>query len=167
MLQPAGPENHRLRGFFQAILRKLSIMSKPQIGKSATARASLSSVMGNTLLQPCRPVSIGLQGSCILFLDYDRFDLTVEGRRRLFQAIGIFQATAIYFRLPFSYRPPFRSITNYLTHGNALFYYTQIYSQNTIFYPYTYSLTLVVHPTHDFSVDRVLSMWISQLQHAV
>ena len=144
MLQPARPKNHRLRGFFQAILRKLSIMSKPQIGKSATARASLSSVMGNTLLQPCRPVSIGLQGSCILFLDYNRFDLTVEGRRRLFQAIAIFQATAIYFRLPFSYRLPFRSITNYLTHWNTLIYQTQIFNQNLIIYSYTQSLILFI-----------------------
>ena len=146
MLQPARPKNHRLRGFFQAILRKLSIMSKPQIGKSATARASLSSVMGNTLLQPCRPVSIGLQGSCILFLDYNRFDLTIEGRRRLFQAIAIFQATAIYFRLPFSYRLPFRSITNYLTHGNTLIYQTQIFNQNLIIYSYTQSLILFIQP---------------------
>jgi hypothetical protein len=60
--------------------------------------------------------SVGLQGSCILFLDHDRFDLTVEGRRRLFQA------TAIYSRLPFSCRLPFRSITDYLTHGNTLIY---------------------------------------------
>jgi hypothetical protein len=29
-------------------------------------------------------VSVGLQGSCILILDPDRFDLTVGGRRRLF-----------------------------------------------------------------------------------
>jgi hypothetical protein len=29
-------------------------------------------------------MSVGLQGSCILFLDPDRFDLTVGGRRRLF-----------------------------------------------------------------------------------
>jgi hypothetical protein len=48
-------------------------------------------------------MSVGLQGFCILFLDPDRFDLTVGGRRRLLQA------TAIYSRLPF------RSITDYLT----------------------------------------------------
>jgi hypothetical protein len=30
------------------------------------------------------PVSVGLQGSCILILDPDRFDLTVGGRQRLF-----------------------------------------------------------------------------------
>jgi len=29
-------------------------------------------------------VSIGLQGSCVLFLDPDRFDLVVGGRRLLF-----------------------------------------------------------------------------------
>jgi hypothetical protein len=29
-------------------------------------------------------LSVGLQGSCILFLDPDRFDLTVGGRQRLF-----------------------------------------------------------------------------------
>jgi hypothetical protein len=29
-------------------------------------------------------VSVGLQGSCILILDPDRFNLTVGGRRRLF-----------------------------------------------------------------------------------
>jgi phospholipase C len=29
-------------------------------------------------------LSVGLQGSCILFLDHDRFDLTVGGRQRLF-----------------------------------------------------------------------------------
>jgi hypothetical protein len=55
-------------------------------------------------------LSVSLQGSCILFLNPDRFDLTVGGRRRLFQA------TAIYSRLPF------RSITDYLTHGNTLIY---------------------------------------------
>jgi hypothetical protein len=41
-------------------------------------------------------MSVGLQGPCILFLDHDRFNLTVGGRRRLFQAIVIFQAIAIY-----------------------------------------------------------------------
>jgi hypothetical protein len=29
-------------------------------------------------------LSVGLQGSCILFLDHDRFDLAVGGRQRLF-----------------------------------------------------------------------------------
>jgi hypothetical protein len=29
-------------------------------------------------------LSVGLQGSCILILDPDRFDLTVGGRQRLF-----------------------------------------------------------------------------------
>jgi hypothetical protein len=32
----------------------------------------------------CPDLSVGLQGSCILFLDPDRFDLTVGGRRQLF-----------------------------------------------------------------------------------
>jgi hypothetical protein len=58
-------------------------------------------------------LSVGLQGSFILFLNPDRFDLTVGGRRRLFQAIAIFQALAIYSRVLFSYRLPFRSITDY------------------------------------------------------
>jgi hypothetical protein len=61
-------------------------------------------------------MSVGLQGSCILFLNPNRFDLTIGGCRRLFQAI------AMYYRLLFSYRLPFRSTTNYLTHGNALIY---------------------------------------------
>jgi hypothetical protein len=41
-------------------------------------------------------VSVGLQGSCILFLDPDRFDLTVGGRRRLFQVIAIYSRLQLY-----------------------------------------------------------------------
>jgi hypothetical protein len=49
---------------------------------------------------PREMLSVGLQGSCILFLDPDRFDLTIGGRRQLFQAI------AQYSRLLFSRRLP-------------------------------------------------------------
>jgi hypothetical protein len=48
------------------------------IQQSIRCRLALS---GN---QSRRDMSVGLQGSCILFLDPDRFDLTVGGRRRLF-----------------------------------------------------------------------------------
>jgi hypothetical protein len=56
-------------------------------------------------------MSVGLQGSCILFciliLEPDRFDL-VGGRRRLFSytitTIQLFQDTITYSRLPFSWR---------------------------------------------------------------
>jgi hypothetical protein len=71
-----------------------------------------------------------LQESCILFciliVDPDPFGLAVGGRRRLFSytrtMLQLFQDTITYSRLPFSCRLPFRSITDYLTHGNTLIY---------------------------------------------
>jgi hypothetical protein len=55
-------------------------------------------------------LSVGLQGSCILFLDHDRFDLTVGGRRRLFQAtaiyiLGFYSAIGFYSGLPLIIQP--------------------------------------------------------------
>jgi hypothetical protein len=71
-------------------------------------------------------LSVGLQGSCILILDPDRFDLTVGGRRRLFSytrtTLQLFLDIITYSRLLFSCRLPFRSTTDYLTHGNTLIY---------------------------------------------
>jgi hypothetical protein len=57
--------------------------------------AALKSTKFVLFTLPSLDLSVGLQGSCILFLDPDRFDLTVGGHRRLFQA------TAIYSRLQF------------------------------------------------------------------
>jgi hypothetical protein len=92
-------------------------------------------------------VSVGLQGSCILFLGPHRFNLTIGSRRLLFQATVIFQATAIYSRLPFSCRLPFRSITDYLTHGNTLIYlYLDLQSESNHLSLHLV-LILVVQPT--------------------
>jgi hypothetical protein len=57
-------------------------------------------------------VSVGLQGSCILILDPDRFDLTVGGRRRLFSwtrtTLQLLLDIITYSRLPFSCKLPFK-----------------------------------------------------------
>jgi hypothetical protein len=57
-------------------------------------------------------MSVGLQGSCILILDPDRFDLTVGGRRRLFSwtrtTLQLLLDIITYSRLPFSCRLPFK-----------------------------------------------------------
>jgi hypothetical protein len=72
------------------------------------------------------------------------------GRRRLFQA------TAIYSRLPFSCRLPFRSITDYLTHGNTLIYlYLDLQSESNhlslhlVFDPSCATDTTPSHPSPD------------------
>jgi hypothetical protein len=57
-------------------------------------------------------VLVGLQGSCILILDPNRFDLTVGGRRRLFSwtrtMLQLLLDIITYSRLLFSYRLPFK-----------------------------------------------------------
>jgi hypothetical protein len=63
-------------------------------------------------IDPFGDLSVGLQGSCILILDPDRFDLTVGGRRRLFSwtrtTLQLLLDIITYSRLPFSCRLPFK-----------------------------------------------------------
>ena len=77
-------------------------------------------------------LSVGSQGPDILFfiliLDPERCDLVGGGRRRLFsytrihlRSLGSLSAYGSLVRLC---RLPFRCITDYLTHGNTLFYCT-------------------------------------------
>jgi hypothetical protein len=71
-------------------------------------------------------MSVGLQGSCILILNPNRFNLTIRGRQRLLSytrtTLQLFLDIITYSRLPFSCKLPLRSTTDYLTHGNTLTY---------------------------------------------
>jgi hypothetical protein len=62
--------------FFQCCSLSLVLLSNE--------RSRALSPLKNKSSRPKFHVSVGLQGSCILILDPDRFDLTVGSRRRLF-----------------------------------------------------------------------------------
>jgi hypothetical protein len=115
--------------------------------------AALKSTKFVLFTLPSLDLSVGLQGSCILFLDPDRFDLTVGGSPTTIPGYSyIFQATVLYSRLPF------RSITDYLTHGNALIYlYLDLQSEsNHLFLHLVFDPSCATDKTY-YSVATILS----------
>jgi hypothetical protein len=104
------------RNFHRLSLWKLSHCEIGAVsGEEATMKFNLTLAKGSTAhaVSVHRLVlSVGLQGSCILILDPDRFDLTVGGRRRLFSwtrtTLQLLLNIITYSRFLFSCRLPFK-----------------------------------------------------------